>query len=376
MIGLKLLWLVLTLVLAALAVLTASWPLTALTVALILLPLLSLACNIPAAKRVKLTMTAPINLRKGAAGEAVLTLQNTTPLPICRAVCRVRATNLLTGAAQLLRAECALPPRAARTVPLTIASDLCGRVRLEVASLRLYDAFGLIGIRASATAHASVTVQPDTFGQHVTILPVPAQQADAETYAPDRPGYDLSEPYQIREYVPGDSQRQIHWKLSQKFGKLIVRDPSLPVTHDLAVFWERTQPDCPARNTDVQAEAVVTLCKTLLTDGVPFTLCWNDPQQAGLVQFPMQELDDLVAVLPRLLSAAASNGASGLAQLTQDSGLMLLSHLVYITGGAADLDIPDWPGQFTVLCCADAAPDAAVRFDAAHYTEQLQELTV
>ncbi|MFR6376131.1 MAG: DUF58 domain-containing protein [Oscillospiraceae bacterium] len=47
--------------------------------------------------------------------------------------------------------------------------------------------------------------------------------------------------FQIRDYVPGDSQRQIHWKLSHKYGKLIVKDPSLPITRSAAVFWERTE---------------------------------------------------------------------------------------------------------------------------------------
>ncbi|MFR7744089.1 MAG: DUF58 domain-containing protein [Acutalibacteraceae bacterium] len=57
--------------------------------------------------------------------------------------------------------------------------------------------------------------------------------------------------FQIRDYVPGDSQRQIHWKLSHKYDKLIVKDPSLPITRSAAVFWERTEetplPPAPTR---------------------------------------------------------------------------------------------------------------------------------
>ncbi|MCQ2538114.1 MAG: DUF58 domain-containing protein [Lachnospiraceae bacterium] len=40
---------------------------------------------------------------------------------------------------------------------------------------------------------------------------------------------DPSEAYGIREYVPGDSIKSIHWKLSEKTGKTMVREYGMPV---------------------------------------------------------------------------------------------------------------------------------------------------
>ena len=72
------------------------------------------------------------------------------------------------------------------------------------------------------------------------LIPNPDSQEDSDSYSQERPGADLTETFQIREYVPGDSMRQIHWKLSGKFDRLIVRDPALPITRNVLVFWERT----------------------------------------------------------------------------------------------------------------------------------------
>ena len=236
----RLLWALLLAVLLALTLCTGSAAACAVCMLLLLLPLLALGCDVVCARHVRCALDAPVNLQKGAQGALRLTLQNGAALPVCRAVCRVEVQNLLTGERALLRAACGLTPHGKQTVELQLSAAHAGRLRVHVDEVRLYDAFGLLGVRGAAQATAGVTVQPDTFRQQVIILPADAPRLDAERYAPDRPGPDLTEPFQIRDYAPGDSRRQILWKLSGKYDRLIVKDASLPVQQDILVFWERT----------------------------------------------------------------------------------------------------------------------------------------
>lgn len=380
MLAAKLLWALLCAAALALTLLTGSAAAAALTLALLLLPLLALGGDLAAARRVRCTLQAPVNLQKNAPGALRLTLQNGSRLPVCRAVCRVAVQNLLTGETALLRAECGLLPRRERTVELTLQAAHSGRLSVRVERVRLYDAFGLIGVRASAGASAGVTVQPDTFAQTLIISPAAAPNLDAEQYAPDRPGSDLTEPYQIRDYVPGDSRRQILWKLSGKYDRLLVKDASLPVQQDILVFWERTQTAPDAVRTDVQAEVLVTLCRGLLAQGAPFTLAWNEAGGARCVSFVLRELDDLIGVLPRLLSAAAVTGAPGYTLLAQAEELPAAAHLVYITNDT----VPDTAAQtalrrfgtLRILYCGDEPTSDGVHFDAAQYARQLETLTI
>lgn len=78
------------------------------------------------------------------------------------------------------------------------------------------------------------------------------QSPDSDTSSPDRRGSDLTEPFRLREYAPGDSLRQIHWKLSSKLDRLVIREPGMPAARTLLVFWDRSG-DAAAR--DAQAEA-------------------------------------------------------------------------------------------------------------------------
>ena len=377
----RLLWAVLLAALLALTLLTGSAAAAAVCMLLLLLPLLALGYDVVCARHVRCALDVPVNLQKGAQGALRLTLQNGAALPVCRAVCRVEVQNLLTGERALLRATCGLLPHGKQTVALRLSAVHAGRLRVHVDEVRLYDAFGLIGVRGAAQASAGVTVQPDTFRQQVIILPADTPRLDAERYAPDRPGPDLTEPFQIRDYAPGDSRRQILWKLSGKYDRLIVKDASLPVQQDILVFWERTGAQVDAARTDAQAEAVVTLCRSLLSQGAPFTLAWNEAGGARCVSFALRELDDLIGVLPRLLSAAqVTYGAPGYTLLAQAEELEAASHLVYIT----EKTIPDAAvrpalrrfGRVSILTCGGAAPDTGVVFDAEHYTQQLQTLTI
>lgn len=380
MLAAKLLWALLCAAALALTLLTGNAAAAVLALALLLLPLLALGCDLAAARRVRCTLQAPVNLQKNAQGTLRLTLQNGSRLPVCRAVCRVAVQNLLTGETALLRAECGLLPRRERTVELTLRAAHSGRLSVRVERVRLYDAFGLIGVRCTSGASAGVTVQPDTFAQTLIISPAAAPDLDAEQYAPDRPGSDLTEPYQIRDYVPGDSRRQILWKLSGKYDRLLVKDASLPVQQDILVFWERTQTAPDAVRTDAQAEVLVTLCRSLLSQGAPFTLAWNEAGGARCVSFVLRELDDLIGVLPRLLSAAAVTGAPGYTLLAQAEELPAAAHLVYITNDTT----PDTAAQtalrrfgtLRILYCGDEPTPDGVHFDAVQYARQLETLTI
>ena len=309
----------------------------------------------------------PVNLRKNEDGTIELTVQNPSHFPICLCACHIRLENQLNGDVQSMTLSCGVWPKRNQTVRATFGSPFCGRIRLTVASMRLYDCFSLIGVRARTDAHAASVVQPDTFPQNLLFSPSAARVEEAEDYSTERPGSDLSEIFQIRDYVPGDSPRQVHWKLSQKYGKLIVKDASLPITRSAALFWERTEEHPTASRTDTEAEIVVSLCRSLLAQSVQFTLCWNENGQ--LVRHLIRDLDELIALLPRLLTAKPEPGLSGAQLLLQTVPAGAYSHLIYISGEhPADPDLQTLGHLTALVCGAD--------FNETNYPDQLSELTI
>lgn len=171
--------------------------------------------------------------------------------------------------------------------------------------------------------------------------------------------------------------RQIHWKLSGKLDRLIVRDPSLPVTRSVLVFWERTGQSGSLEHTDTQAEVLVSLCRTLLEQSVRFTVGWNDVESNRCVFRELRDMDDLVAFIPRLLCAGGrKNGVSG-ASMLLSSGAELPAHIVYL-GEEPQSEILELRNnsQVTMLLCGSAGLENAIHFDPANYQEQLSQIEI
>ncbi len=84
----------------------------------------------------------------------------------------------------------------------------------------------------------------------------------------------LAETFQVREYAPGDSPRQIHWKLSSKLDRMIVRVAGLPLERSVLLLWERRGTPA-AQESDAMAEVMAVVCQELLRQGVGCRAAWN-----------------------------------------------------------------------------------------------------
>ena len=367
----KLGWLAAELGLTALWVRFGSVGAMALAAALLLIPLAFIPLNLYFRKRIRLKLTADPNLRRREDGRVSLEAVYPGFLP-SELACTVRVRNLLNGMEHRERLRLT-----GVSTDLMIKSDHCGRLCITVERARLFDCFGLIGIPVHCREKCHITVQPDGFETRLSLAEEPGGLAESEQYSQYRPGSDLTEVFQLREYVPGDSPRQIHWKLSGKLDRLIVRDPGLPVVQDVLVFWERTAEAEAPGAIDAQAEAAVSIGRALLEQDVRFRLGWNDPAENRCVLHDIRELDDLIAVLPRLLSAAGgADSHPGAALLMQTRPDALCSHMVYLAHTPAP-EVLDWRtfGKLTVLALSGGCDDA-VLFDETNYPAQLAALVI
>ena len=375
----RILYAALCAVLLALLLCGGSSGCLALLCALVMLPFLQLAVNLHCRKTVRAVLRAPANAGKNEPFRVVLQIENPSRLPILAAGCGLEVKNLLTGASECVVRRTAILPRGRSEVALELSSDCCGRIRTELKSLRLYDCFWLIPVRCGAGAHASVTVQPDTFPMEVRVLANVNSPEESEVYSQEKPGNDLTETFQIRDYREGDSIRQIHWKLSTKYDRLISRDPSLPVTRSVMVFWDRHAAQVSRTRQDAQAEVLVSLCRALLAADVQFTLAWNEGGRCILQR--AAELDDLIALLPRLLSATArTDGPDGAELYCRTETGSAFAHVVYIAEAAPAALGQMTDGAVTALICGDggAAAECAAcrRFLPENCAETLAELEI
>ena len=378
MIFMKLSWLVLEGLLIWFFLYFGSGPALALAVLMLLIPLVSLPINLYLKKQLTIKIEAAVSQRKGDEGSITVTVRNPTAFPALRIRYDVVVLNQLNREKHSQKIMTYALPKRKQKNTLRVGSEYCGRIRIAVPRVTLYDCFGLIGIRYTCEAVAHMTVQPDTFETAVILVPNPSSTDDSELYSQDRPGTDLTETYQIREYVPGDSIRQIHWKLSNKFDKLIVRDPGLPITRNVLVFWERTGESGDPDVIDAQAEVIISLCRGLMDSGIQFTIGWNDTDRNYCITHEIRDMDELVGVIPRLLRATgAKDTASGAALLIQTRPEALCAHMVYIAEAPQNgvVEMQRY-GHVTMLVCGGEAPQGAILFNEEDYAQQLTQIEI
>lgn len=193
--------------------------------------------------------------------------------------CTLLITNDLTGERQSL--PLTLLTGGERQITLCLSH--CGRHTISLERAYAMSLLGFLPRRLHLQSRCRVTVLPDTFETEVQLTVPQAWEPDSDAYAPDQRGTDPTETYQVRDYVPGDSLRQMHWKLSGKLDRPVIREPSLPVSRSVQVFWDKAGAAEPAVM-DAQAEVLSSLCQALCLQGHSFTLGWTGQAEAAFVE--------------------------------------------------------------------------------------------
>ena len=177
---------------------------------LLLFPLFSLVLSLPAMMTVRVQANAPAAVAQGTEAEVRLTGWCRLPVPPFRG--KLRVTRLTTGETWK------------KTTDVPLPTEHCGGLRAMPDGTWCYDYLGLLGMLVRKKEPVTVIVRP----RPLAMGKIPdLERFLARSWRP-KPGGGYSENHELRLYRPGDSLNQVHWKLSAKTGKLILREPMQP----------------------------------------------------------------------------------------------------------------------------------------------------
>ncbi|MGN1111968.1 MAG: DUF58 domain-containing protein [Acutalibacteraceae bacterium] len=145
------------------------------------------------------------------------------------------------------------------SVSCTDLTKHCGCVNISARYARVYDFTGIFFLPVKLNFSESILVMP--------LAERPELQPDSQSTAvlgfKPKPGGGFSDYYELRPYRSGDSLKSVHWKLSSKLDELIVKEPSEAVYRKLVVKPEIT--DKPDENDYILARflyASLKLCES------------------------------------------------------------------------------------------------------------------
>lgn len=213
----------------------------------------------------------------------ILSFRNKGMLPIALVETKAVCTNRRTGETETFDISASLGPHGKKEVPLEIVPGFAGRYELELGSVCVRDTLGLWSKKIDVDELAGVTVMPEVFEMNIAEAGVAAMpESDAESVRTR--GAVSGDMIDIKEYVPGDPVRNIHWKLSEKTGKALVKVLGNPVSDQYLIILDNTSDIAhdPAA-LDTVASVYASLIHTLRMRGITCYAGWTDPETGKAV---------------------------------------------------------------------------------------------
>jgi len=181
-----------------------------LLLAAVLFPWLSLALSVPAMLRFRAAPAGPDTILTAAGAELWLVGSCNLPMPPFRGVLRLR--SCFTGESLRYNGDKGIP------------TAHCGGYTVTVEKARVCDYLGLFSFPVGQKDEKIIRIYP----KPISIPNLPNLQRYLAFGWRPKPGGGFSENHELRLYRPGDRLNQVHWKLSAKTGKLILREPMEP----------------------------------------------------------------------------------------------------------------------------------------------------
>lgn len=265
-------------------------------------------------------ISAPENCTSGDVIYCIIELERAPKL--CNISAEVAISNIHTGDEGVVNIEL----DKGKAV-LEITPEFCGVTELEVSNLILSDAFGITSRRILCGEKAKLSVMPKLCEMNIGITQQSFAMPDSDEYSAVRPGYDSSEIFGIREYIPGDSIKSIHWKLSQKTGNTMVREYSLPVINQVLLMLDMPK-GASSQEINTLTEVFSSVSASLANADVAHRLAWLDYKNGGKISCDVKTEEDFSEALDLLLNQPPNTSVVLESELLCERGGF--AHVVYV----------------------------------------------
>ena len=178
---------------------------------------------------------------------------------------------------------------------IPVSKEQCGEIMVRCQEAYVYDLLGLFRVPIKSFGEMTTIIYPQKVQMHVEMSKDIYGRPREEGQIQNRRGNDPSEMFDIREYVPGDDIRAVHWKLSSKTDTLILREASDPSHYNLAVLIDLglEQENEPVSSASLNAAIAYGsgIMEKLVRQRVAF--CVVIPTKTGLRVYEIREEWDL-----------------------------------------------------------------------------------
>ncbi len=247
-------------------------------------------------KNLKIYISTPEGgITVGETGKARLRVVNPNCAFSLDAKVTVGIENTFYGTAGQVELSLPILFKKEKTVYLPLSFDLCGKIQLTIQKIEVWDLLGIFSVQCPSKAKASIFVIPG-YSKPVKSWANELAAGVTESEESSAKGNDFSEISGIREYNAGDRMKDIHWKISAKKEKLMVKER-------VSMSDERLFVVIDLSGTKEQTEMVLEKLYSILKDmenRMDTKVCWWNPAQGEFQVLCLKEVNKLEEVFPKI----------------------------------------------------------------------------
>lgn len=357
----RIMWLLWLIFMAGATVVTGSWLMAAVFLFSALLLILSAAVTSLGGRKTVIKLSVPRAAERKENFRGRLTLQNQTVWPVFGEKGQILWENLFTGEHGEIPLSFSLGCKETRTIEFEACSSWCGCVKVQFSSWKCNDFFHVFSVRRQAVAEGCTVIMPEKQNSDFSFLTREGFDMESFRYSGNRPGDDPGETYDIREYQPGDSIRQIHWKLSGKLDDIMIREKSFPVDDTVLILAEAFQAEREPRRAETVAEVLSAIIRDFMEKKIPCQVGIYDRNAGKFRQEKVRTEEDHEHILYSFLRY----GSDGKTPVTvqeylRNPGTQNYVNYIYITGNPEDkeAELLKQKGEVTVIGCGVSGGDS------------------
>jgi len=333
----KLRYLLLLAIVGLLAILYDAYYLWIIFVTLLALPffMFAMLCYIYGHIRVEMLSTVHV-AGKDEPIPVTLQIKNPTIFPI--PYLRINATyrNLYSSNELAKVIFASVESGSSSKIICNMSSNYAGNIVINLKSYRIYDYLKLFSLKKKLDCTLKAAVLPRYY-ELEAIDSTYKITVESDNYSSYKSGDDPSEVHEIREYREGDRPQRIHWKLSIKLDRLMIKEFSDPIDCLDIIFISLCFPD--GANTlyhiDSILECVLSISYTFLLRRNPHYIAWYDAAGGICRRVRVEHEKDFYDAVDGLLNLKPYHTDNDslmvyLAQFPQEQ----YTDFIYITGGA------------------------------------------
>lgn len=232
-------------------------------------------------------------------------------------------------------------PFSSRKRTLEITAEYTGDLKIVRKKVLLLDYFKLFSFKLSKNNKVfKIFVMPKAFPLDIDYrVAVGNELVEADKYSPHKKGNDKTEIFNVREYVPGDQIKDIHWKLTSKLDKYMVKEYSLPIHIGIDILVDFTKYCKKLEGIKIQdklMEVFYSVSSNLAINEVGFNIMMINKTSNSFCKDCVTKEEELFTMMGMVIEAFSSNEQTGV----MDEDVLLngakSDNIIYITAGISD----------------------------------------